>query len=289
MARVRRCTRPPALTFPMPSEPPPAPAPLTWATLLAGWTEFAQSAVALPDTEDADRWRASVAPAIALHATALALGELTRLHPEERPLAMDRSEMTIREEAARLNAAWRSEPMPGSLGELIADARLAWECALHEGLEWLVESDRFVAVHPADLAERLLDAGFIGEVLVPTPGVTLFKGSVAATARERDGGPVDDEIADLIRDYLRRGEGRVGRQPQVSLPLRQVYRQFDFAKGGAVRDLVAPVVGELPAGQPLLAPVVSGGGVCAVPPPRAPGPQAPVPVEFASEIRPAAR
>lgn len=261
-------------------------APVSWTTLLAGWTEFARSAVALPDSPDSDRWRASVAPAIALHATAMALGELTRLDPEERPLAMDRSELTIREQAARLNETWRAEPMPGSLTELIDDARLAWETALHEGSEWTVESDRFVAIHPADLAEKLLDAGFVGEVLVPAPGVPLFKGSVCATARERDGGPVDDEIAAIVRAFLTKCEGKASKHPAASLPLRQVYRQFDFAKGGPVRDLVAPVVGDLPPGQPLLVPVVSGGGPCHVPlPARNAGETRPVPVEFEGEIR----
>lgn len=261
-------------------------APVTWTTLLAGWTEFAQSAVALPDSPDSDRWRQSVAPAIALHATAMALAELTRVDPEERPLAMDRAEMTIREQSGALNSVWRSEPMPGSLTELIDDAKLAWECALHEGLEWTVESDRFIAQHPADLAEKLLDAGFVGEVLVPAPGVPMFKGAVCATARERDGGPPDDEIAELIRAFLKRAEGKSSKEPVVSLPIRQVYRQFDFAKGGPVRDLVAPVVGEFPPGQPLLIPVVSGGGPCAVPlPPRMSGPIQPVPVEFVGEIR----
>ncbi len=270
----------------MPSAPSPTPAPLTWITLLAGWTEFARSAVSLPDTPDAARWKQSIAPAIALHATAMALAELTRLDPEERPLAMDRAELTIREQAATLNAAWRSEPMPESLTTLIDDARLAWECALHEGLEWTVESDRLVALHPADLAEKLLDAGFVGEVLVPAPGVPLFKGAVCATARERDGGPPDDEIAGLIRTYLQRAEGKSSRQPAVSWPLRQVYRQFDFAKGGPVRDLVAPMVGEFPPGQPLLVPVVSGGAACTVPPPpRVSGGIGPLPVEFTGEIR----
>jgi hypothetical protein len=260
-------------------------APVTWPTLLAGWTDFARSAVALPDSDEGTRWRASVAPAIALHAVAMALTELLRLDPEERPLAMDRSEMTIREQSAALNEAWRGESMPESLADLIRDARLAWEAALHEGCEWTVESESFVAFHPADLAEKLLDAGFVGEVLAPAPGVTLFRGCVCATARERDGGPVDDEIRALIQAWLKRGEGRCSRQPMVSLPLRQAYRQMDFAKGGPVRDLLVPVVGEgdLPSGQPLLIPVVSGGAPGAIPPPRPASKMAPIPVESAGE------
>src|SRR5690606_34338419 len=40
----------------------------TWATLLAGWVQFAQSAVALPRDEQGQRWRDSIAPTISLHA-----------------------------------------------------------------------------------------------------------------------------------------------------------------------------------------------------------------------------
>lgn len=257
---------------------------ITWATLLAGWTEFARSGVALPDEGDAGRWKRSLAPAIALHAVAMALTELIRIDPEERPLAMDRSEMTVREQASALNEVWRGEAMPGSLTELIDDARHAWEAALHEGVEWTVESDTFVAFHPADLAEKLLDAGFVGEVMAPAPGVPLFKGSVCATARERDGGPVDDEIRAIVQEYLRRAEGRCSKRPMVSLPLRQVYRQFDFAKGGPVRDLLAPVVGELPSGQPLLIPVVSGGAPGSIPPPRGVTKMSPIPVESLGDV-----
>lgn len=259
----------------------------SWTTLLAGWTDFARSASALPEEGGGGRWKRSVAPAIALHAVSMALAELITIDPEERPLAMDRAEMTIREHAAALNEVWRAEPMPESLTELIDDARLAWEAALHEGAEWTVESDTFLAVHPVELAEKLLDAGFVGEVMVPAPGVPLFKTSACATARERDGGPPDDEICSIIREYLLKGEGRASKRPMVCLPLRQVYRQFDFARAGPVRDLLAPVVGaDLPAGQPLLVPVVSGGDACTIPPPRAPQRMTPIPVETLGEIGP---
>ncbi len=92
---------------------------------------------------------------------------------------------------------------------------------------------------------------------------------------------LDDEIRGIIQTWLKRGEGKCSKQPMVSLPLRQVYRQFDFAKGGPVRDLLVPVVGadELPAGQPLLIPVVSGGAPGSIPPPRPAAKLAPIPVE----------
>lgn len=249
-----------------------------WATLLAGWTEFARSAAVLPDSDHSDRWKRSIAPAIALHAVAMALPELARIDPEERPLAMDRAELTIREQSGLLNEAWSGEPMPDALDELIADARLAWETALNEGTEWAVESERYLAPHPTGLIESLLDAGFVGEVLVPAPGVPMFKGSLAATARERDGGPVDDEIHGIITKWLKRGEGKCARDARVALPLRQVYRQLDFTRGVPSRDLIAPAMGEPPPGQPLLIPAVSGGAACPVPPPRQPLRLDPVPV-----------
>ena len=236
----------------------------TWATLLAGWTEFARSAVALPDDAEGSRWKDSVAPAIALHATSMALPELIKIDPEERPLAMDRAEMLIREQSAAINQAWHAEPMPESLAELISDARLAWERALHEGLEWSATSERFATRHPQMLAEALLDAGFVGEVCVLNPNTVAFKASIVATARERDGGPVDDEIVAIITNYLKKCEGSFG-EPVVALPIRQMYREMDFLKGGPVRDVRTPVVGVLPAGQPLLIPIVSGGAAGSLP------------------------
>ena len=43
-----------------------------------------------------------------------------------------------------------------------------------------------------------------------------------------------------------------------------MYRQMDFLAGGPSHDLASPVTGELPAGQPLLVPVVVGGDICSV-------------------------
>lgn len=250
----------------------------TWAVLLAGWVHYAQSAVSLPDTEEGQRWKDSVAPTIALHAHAMALGEIEKLDPEERPLAMDKAELGIKEHAADLNEIWKSEPMPGSIVELIEDARDAWEAALHEGVVWLVQSERFKTFHPGELAEMLLDAGFIGEVLIATPGVEMFKGAPVAVCRENFGGQPDDDVLTMIDAYLKACDGDVD-HPQVIRPICQVYRQFDFLAGGAQKDIVAPVTGDLQSGQPLLIPVVSGGASCAVPlPPKVSKPLDPAPV-----------
>lgn len=258
-------------------------APVTWATLLAGWVQYAQSAVALPRDEQGQRWRDSVAPTIALHAHAMALGEIDRVAPEDRALAMDKSELGIKEHAAALNTIWRAEPMPASISELIQDAKDAWEVALHEGVVWVVKSPRFRSFHPGDLAEMLLDAGFIGEVLVATPGVELFTGAPAAICRENFGGEPGPDIVRMIDAYLHACDGEVD-HPQIIRPVCQVYRQFDFLAGGAQRDVVAPVTGDLQSGQPLLIPVVSGGAVCPVPlPPKAGKPLDPVEVVWLAD------
>lgn len=262
------------------TQPPQTTENSTWAALLAGWVAYAQSAVALPDTEEGQRWKASVAPTIGLHAHAMALGEIEKLDPQERPLAMDKAELGIKELAAELNEAWHGEPMPESILELIEDARDAWEVALYEGVVWIADSERFVTFHPGELAEMLLDAGFIGEVLIATPGTEMFRGAPVAICRENFGGQPDDDIITMIDAYLSACDGSVA-HPQVIRPLCQVYRQFNFLAGGAQEDLVAPMTGDLQSGQPLLIPVVSGGAVCPVPlPPKGGKPLDPVPVQW---------
>ena len=252
----------------------------TWAVLLAGWVHYAQSAVSLPDTEQGQRWKDSVAPTIALHAHAMALGEIEKVDAEERPLAMDKAELGIKEHATALNEIWHAEPMPESILELIEDARDAWEGALHEGVVWVVKSERFKAFHPGELAEMLLDAGFIGEVLIATPGTEIFTGAPVAMCRENFGGQPDDDVLTMIDAYLSACDGEVD-HPQIIRPVCQVYRQFNFLAGGAEKDVVAPVTGDLQSGQPLLIPVVSGGASCPVPlPPKVGRPLDPVAVEW---------
>ncbi len=253
----------------------------TWATLLAGWVNFAQSAVALPKDQTGDRWRASIAPSIGLHAIAMALAELHKIDPDDRPLAMDKAELGIKEYASTLNEAWRSEPMPEPITQLLDDAKEAWEDSLHEGVMWIVSSSRFVTRHPADILDGLIATGFLGEVFYATPGTELFEGAPVAWTRANAGGQPEDDIIEMLTALLNSCDGEVF-DPQVVRPVHQVYRQFDFLKGGAVRDLVAPVTGELPPGQPLLIPLLSGGEISPVPlPPRSSKPLEPVPVQWA--------
>lgn len=95
---------------------------LTWASLLARWTEFAQASVALPKGEAGDRWRASVAPVVALQAVVFALSDMGELPPDERALGVDRADALVSRHAAELRALWRDEPMHPALDALIDDA-----------------------------------------------------------------------------------------------------------------------------------------------------------------------
>lgn len=92
--------------------------------------------------------------------------------------------------------------------------------------------------------DALLERGFGGDLFVAPPGTLLFQGSPAAFA----GGWVGDVG---LGDSL---------EPAECVPQRQVYRQVDDA-GRLVRDVVRRMVDDLPAGQPLLVPVIERGEV----------------------------
>lgn len=251
---------------------------LTWSALLGKWTEFAQAAVALPDDPEGERWKRAVPSVITLQAVTQALSEIDLVHADERELALDRAEMLCREHVAKLNEAWRGEPMPEGITDLIADSRLAFEAAANAGLEWRLAADRFVAQHPAGLQERLEKAGFRGELFLPSPGVPLFRGAVVAFARGPAGTPPDDDAINAIERFL---GGRETTHPAERVPVpRQVYRQMNFGLGlnlgtgnepagaaAAGRDLIVPMNESLPPGQPLLMLVIDAGVPCAVPPP----------------------
>jgi hypothetical protein len=254
----------------------------TWASLLAGWVQFAQGAVALPDDAEGDRWRACVAPSIGLHAIAMALAELHKIDPAERPLAMDKAELGIKQHAGEVNAAWAAEPMPESLMELIEDAKSAWDDSLHEGVVWRCKSERFVTRHPGEIGLAMREAGFMGEIFVAAPGVELFQDAPVAWCRDQSGGMPDEQVVEFVDGFLETCTGKTER-PEIMRPLHQVYRQMDFMAGGATHDLVAPVTGDLPAGQPLLVPVVVGGEVCSVSlPPKSGKPMDPLPVKWST-------
>lgn len=230
---------------------------MTWAALLGKWAEFARSAVALPDHGNEGRLKEAVADIIALQSITHALAHLDELDPDERALGLDRAEIGIRDHASNINTIYRGEPMPEALVELIDDARLALDAATGGGLEWAVADDKLICPHPSELVEALVEAGFAGDLFWPTPGVPIFTPAPCAFIRHPDGSPIEPELAAVVGEFLSIG-GEVS-DPDPQPEPRQVYRQFDFAKGGPVRDYVVPLEADLPPGQPLLVPAILAG------------------------------
>lgn len=266
---------------------------LTWASLLAHWTDLARSALALPDTPDGDRWKRAVAPIIGLQAVTHALAELDRLVPEERPLALDRAESLLDRHERELRTAWAEDPLDERLDEIIGDARAAFAAAASFGLEWTVGAGGLRAEHPGELVAALLEADFRGELLVPAPGAPLVAGSPAVFLAAPRAAPIDPVWVEMVRVWLDGGHAGAGRakptQELVEAPRgtpgpRQVYRQFDFSRGGPVRDLVQPMRDAPAPGQPLLLWAIKGGASQPVGlPPRRPEPVPEIPLEFAGD------
>jgi len=106
---------------------------LTWAALLAAWTDFAKAAVALPRTPEGERWRRSVPLVIELQATTCALGDLHRLPEPDRPVALDTAEALIASRADRLRQIWTADGaharMPEAVVDLLLDAHSAASAA----------------------------------------------------------------------------------------------------------------------------------------------------------------
>ena len=250
---------------------------LTWAALLAKWTEFAQSALALPDDEEGGRLKEAVPSIIGLQAVTHACAEIRDLPEAERALGEDKADMLIKKHAGEINTIWRGEQMPEAVVELVEDARLAFRAATEGGIEWVVEGESLIAPHPGELLGALVEAGFTGDLFLPTPGVPVFQNAPAGFMRGVD---IETEAGGMalvhIPDFL--GGEVSGHEVPVA---RQVYRQFDFSKGGPVRDLVQPMDAALTPGQPLLIPAILAGEVqpIALPIPGTEH-QKPLPVEF---------
>lgn len=257
---------------------------MTWAVLLARWTEFARSAVALPTEGAGGRWRESVPAIIGLQAIALALRDLDEHELEEdRSLAIDTASVGVDRHAQELAAIWADEPWPEEVHELLEDARRAIANAEASGLEWCADSATVSLEHPAELAGLLEAMGFGGDLYLAAPGQVLSESCPVAFLHEPGGGMPEGDVVAAVAGFL--DANGVGSDSVRRGPPRQAYRQFDFARGGPVRDLVAWMEGDPEAGQPLLVPVVLGGESKPVALPQRRGkPIAPPPLEFAGDV-----
>jgi len=255
---------------------------LTWTALLAHFTAIAQRALALPRTPEGERLRDAVPHLIALQAVTHALDNCDPLPADERALGLDRADIAFRDHSAALHRLYDSPdsdtPLPDPLRHTIADARHALEAARAAGQGWLVTADAIVLEHPAELVHSLLGSGFTGDLLLASPGTTIFKSAPCAFARSHHAAPVDDQLLALITLFLGQ-KSRLVRGPITMRP-PQVFRQFDFAKAAPARDLVTRWNADAP-GQPLLLNAILAGDPQPVPlPPRHRPPTAPIPVVF---------
>lgn len=206
--------------------------PLSWAALLAHWTELAAAARAWPGQSQGAQWSASVPHLIRLQAIAMALGEIGLLPAAERPLARDLAAVGLSQAAAGLDGVWRGEPMPDSILEVLEDAWAALERSAFAGMRmaWWVGDGVLempdVALNPDALPDT---------VAVIAPGTPVMPGCPVAWWV----GGADPAVPGCPAQDARE-------------PL-QVYRQLD-AHGHAVEDLIAPL-DALPPGMPLLVPL----------------------------------
>ena len=119
--------RPPSGNLPQnhPSDPDQR---LSWALLLAAWTDFAQAAVAIPPGPHAEHWKRSVPAIIELQAATHALCHLDALPARDRHVALDTAEALITSRSAALESLWATNPplaVPSAIVELISDAHSA--------------------------------------------------------------------------------------------------------------------------------------------------------------------
>jgi len=179
---------------------------------------------------------------IGLQAVCFALGESFAIPVSERLLGIDRAGVIIRNHARELDKAWGSEPMPEQLLELMADARSARDASAHIGFVAVVESDGFVMPAIDEPCARAIDDGFTGELFAAPPGTILAAGEPALFSRPH---PLPFEVPGLCAHD----------EPIVQ---EQIYRSTDES-ANLVRDEIVAFHKEMPAGRPLLEPMVPGG------------------------------
>lgn len=101
---------------------------LTWAVLLARWTDFARSAVVLPATKEGQQMRDSVADVITLQAVWFSLQHLDELDRGQRQIGLDRAGVLIERSRAAIQRRY-GESVPDLMRELIEDASAALRSA----------------------------------------------------------------------------------------------------------------------------------------------------------------
>lgn len=104
---------------------------LTWAVLLARWTDFARSAVALSEEGQPGLVRQSVTDIITLQAVWFSLGQMEELDQTEQAIGVDRAGVLITRHTSSIQARFGDHPLPEDLQSLLDDVATAYERQRH--------------------------------------------------------------------------------------------------------------------------------------------------------------
>lgn len=100
---------------------------LTWAVLLARWTDFARSALALSEEGQPGLVRQSVTDIITLQAVWFSLKQMEELSEAEQAMGLDRAGVLIARHAAAIHARFCENPLPEDLKSLLDDVKQAYD------------------------------------------------------------------------------------------------------------------------------------------------------------------
>lgn len=208
-----------------------------WTSLLAQATHVAAASRAWPRDAEGDRLRASVTPLVQLQAVCIAMGQLDRVPAASRAYARDQAEVLVQRSCETLRQAWRGEPMPTWMLDVMAAARESIAASLYAGLRAL----RWVGARPLVVPAWTQDlTAARGTLAVMEPGTIALPGECIAWWAERE---------DLTC---------AGCEVQAMAAPVQVYRRFDEA-GRYAGSAEVPLHDPLPAGMPMLVPLFVAG------------------------------
>lgn len=110
------------------AEPEPLdPDRLTWAVLLARWTDFARGALALPEDGTPGRVRESVSDIITLQAVWFSLNQMDSLSGAEQAVGLARAGVLIQRHSAAIHTRFGDVALPEDLQSLLDDVQQAYQ------------------------------------------------------------------------------------------------------------------------------------------------------------------